>query len=195
MTSVERSPRRLPSRTTAAYWILVAACVVVPTAPPSHAETTSRSDHLGDLRHALDLVSLRVTHGLKNVRVTLEHRNLKRMGAEGWFGFVYLDTYGGKRGPEFLFVGPMGSTTWSLYPVGDFYDEYEESLCPNIESRALFGGDQTRVRLARRCLNTPPRRVRVAAYVSNSHVRRYRADWIGERRSFTEWIVSTQTSS
>ena len=134
MTSVERSPRRLPSRTTAAYWILVAACVVVPTAPPSHAETTSRSDHLGDLRHALDLVSLRVTHGLKNVRVTLEHRNLKRMGAEGWFGFVYLDTYGGKRGPEFLFVGPMGSTTWSLYPVGDFYDEYEESLCQTLKA-------------------------------------------------------------
>ena len=103
-----------------------AAAFVLGLAGPATAATATFEDASGDVAHAVDLQSVRVVNE-KNVRIALQHDDLRPSFKSGASGTVFLDTDPSEKGPEYAFAGGyfegadyalIKTDGWKLRPPG-----------------------------------------------------------------------------
>lgn len=167
---------------------LAAAAVTATLIAPAHAEGIGIKDP-SDTAHGSDLRSAQIKHGRDNVKIITTHENLRRDPASGSGGVIYLDTDPENAGPEFALVGG--------YFVGTDYQlvETEGFGTKNWGDPVEFGDyrmtvnytkEHVRTQISRAALGDPDQ-VRVAIRVAGP--RAATVDWLGEARSFTEWVA------
>ena len=158
-------------------------------AGPANAELYGIDDP-AESGHGVDLLAVSVDNGEKNLKIVLQHTNLRRSHASGAGGAVYIDTDAENKGPELVFTGGyyegtdyqllttdgFGVKSWGE-PVDGFYilklDYAEETTSMRISRKALGGADEVRVA------------VRVAGQrTDGSKV----VDWMGKPRSYSLWL-------
>ena len=81
-----------------------AAALTLGLAAPASADSIGLRDP-ADINHGVDLRAVHVVNGERNLRIVLNHTNLRRDPRTGAGGAVYIDTRAADRGPEFVFVG------------------------------------------------------------------------------------------
>lgn len=146
-----------------------------------------------DLQHGVDLRSVVVDHGAKNLVVTTTHTNLRETFRSGSGGAVFIDTDPADRGPEYVLVGGyFVGTDYSLLHTDGFAgrlwgDPVEGSYRMTVD----YDKEQVRTRISRAALGSPEQ-VRVAVRVAGTRTdgSDTRRDWLGEPRSFTEWVAA-----
>jgi hypothetical protein len=177
--------------------ILSTAALAVAALTLSHAAPAS-ADAIGvedpaDLGHGVDLRSVVVAHGAHAVRVTTTHTNLRPSFRTGSAGAVYLDTDESTRGPEYVFVGGYfdGTDYQLLHTDGFGHRSWGEPVQGSYRMRLDYTKEQVRMRVSRKAIGSPDQ-VRVAVRVSGTRrdgTTRGLVDWLGEPRSFTDWVA------
>lgn len=172
----------------------VAALTLTHLAPAS-ADSIGVADPR-DLHHGVDLRSVEVEHKVRNVVVTTTHTNLRRSYRSGSAGAVFLDTDPSDPGPEYVFAGGyFEGTDYILLRTDGFgHRTWGEPVDGAYRMRVDYDREQVRMRIARDALGSPER-VRVAVRVAGTRRdgRDTRRDWLGDPRSFTEWVSSPAT--
>ena len=145
-----------------------------------------------DLQHGADLHAVVVDHGARNVVVTTTHANLRPSFRSGAGGSIFLDTDETDPGPEFAFVaGFHDGTDYSLVRTEGFHHStWGMPVEGSYRMRLDYELEHVRVRIDREALDSPEQ-VRVAVKVSGTRRDGTSAgvDWLGEPRSFTEWVT------
>jgi hypothetical protein len=143
-----------------------------------------------DVDHGVDLRAVRVANGDENVRIVLNHTDLRRTPKSGAGGAVYIDTDPADRGPELVFVGGYyeGTDYQLLHTEGFGVSRWGDPVEGFHELTLDYVKDKTRMRISRKALGDVGD-VRVAVRVAGerpdgTHV----VDWLGEPRSFTAWV-------
>jgi hypothetical protein len=177
--------------------ILGTAALSVAALTLSHLAPAS-ADAIGvkdprDLAHGVDLRSVVVDHRTDDVVVTTTHTNLRPSFRTGSAGAVYLDTDEQDAGPEYVFVGAYfeGSDYQLLHTDGFGPRRWGTPVDGSYRMRLNYARDHVRMRIARDAIGSPDG-VRVAVRVSGTRrdgSSRGLVDWLGEPRSFTEWVA------
>jgi hypothetical protein len=143
-----------------------------------------------DTAHGVDLRSVQVVNGERNLRIVLTHANLRRDPRSGSGGAVYIDTDPTDRGPELVFVGGYfeGTDYQLLRTEGFGVKKWQRPVRGFWQLTLDYDKEQTRMRISRRALGDVDS-VRVAVRVAGdrkdgSHV----VDWLGAPRSWTPWV-------
>lgn len=144
-----------------------------------------------DPGHGVDLRSVVVDHGSEDVVVTTTHTDLRPSFRTGSAGAVYLDTDPSDRGPEYVFVGGyFDGTDYQLVHADGFgHRHWGEPVEGSYRMRLDYTLDRVRMRISREAIGTPDQ---VRASVRVSGTRRDGSgyvDWLGEPRSWTEWVA------
>jgi len=159
-------------------------------------QATAGADSIGvedpaDLGHGADLRAVVVDHRANNVVVTTTHTNLRPTWRSGSSGAVFLDTDPTDRGPEFAFVGGyFDGTDYALVEAEGFHHRtWGAPIQGSYRMRLDYDLEHVRMRISREVLGYPDE-VRVAVKVAGT--RRDGSstgnDWLGEPRSWTEWV-------
>jgi hypothetical protein len=145
-----------------------------------------------DLAHGVDLRSVEVQHGARNVVVTTTHTDLQESFRSGSSGSVFLDTDPTDTGPEYVFAGGyFVGTDYALLHTDGFANKlWGEPVEGSYRMRVDYDADQVRMRISRDAIGSPDE-VRVAVRVAGTRPngRTTRTDWLGEARSFTDWVA------
>ena len=160
-------------------------------------QATAGADSIGvedpaDLGHGADLRSVVVDHRAANVVVTTTHTNLRPSYRSGSSGSVFLDTDASDPGPEFAFVGGFydGTDYQLVHTEGFHHRTWGMPVDGSYRMVLDYDREHVRMRISREALGSPDQ-VRVAVRVAGS--RRDGSstgpDWLGEPRSFTEWVA------
>lgn len=183
----------LTVRTTLSATALALAALTLTQLAPANADGIGVRDPK-DLGHGADLRSVEVQHGGRNLVVTTTHTNLKESFRSGSSGAVFLDTDPTNTGPEYVFVGGyFVGTDYALLHTDGFANRlWGEPVEGSYRMRIDYDADQVRMRISREALDSPAA-VRVAVQVAGT--RRdgsiTKRDWLGEARSFTDWVASS----
>lgn len=170
---------------------LTVAALALTQATPATADGIGVSDPR-DLDHGVDLRSVVVDHGAGNVVVTTTHTNLRPSFRSGSAGAVFLDTDPATPGPEYVFVGGYfdGTDYQLLHTDGFARRTWGVPVDGSYRMRLDYDKEQVRMRIARDAIGSPEQ-VRVAVRVAGT--RRDGSstarDWLGEPRSFTDWVA------
>ena len=119
------------------------------------------------------------------------HADLVESYRSGSSGSVFLDTDPTDTGPEFVFAGGyFVGTDYALLRTDGFANKlWGEPVEGSYRMRVDYDTDQVRMRISREALGSPDE-VRVAVKVAGT--RRDGSstgpDWLGEPRSWTEWV-------
>jgi hypothetical protein len=178
-------------RTLLSIATLAVASLALTQAPAANADGIGVTDPK-DLGHGVDLRAVEVEHKARNVLVTTTHTDLRPSFRSGSSGAVYLDTDPADPGPEYLLSGGyFVGTDYVLLEVDGFSrkamgDPVEGSYRMSID----YDTEQVRMRMSREAIGSPDE-VRVAVRVAGSRPdgSNTRRDWLGEPRSFTEWVA------
>ncbi|KRF36190.1 hypothetical protein [Nocardioides sp. Soil805] len=146
-----------------------------------------------DIGHGVDLRSVVVDHRADNVVVTTTHTNLRPSFRTGSAGAVYLDTDESAAGPEYVFVGGYfdGTDYQLLHTDGFGHSLWGAPVDGSYRMRLDYAKEQVRMRISREAIGSPEQ-VRVAVRVSGTRsdgTSTGLVDWLGEPRSFTEWVA------
>lgn len=171
---------------------LSTAALTLGLAGTANAESVGVRDPQ-DTFHGSDLRAVHVKHGDVNVVVTTNHTNLRRDPATGSAGAVYVDTNPNDRGPEFVFVGGYFSgTDYQLLRTEGFgHDRWGARVNGSYEMTVDYAKEQVRMRMSRAALGRPGK-VRIAVRVAGTRADGTSdglIDWLGERRSYTQWVA------
>jgi hypothetical protein len=171
--------------------LTVAATLALTQLSPANADSIGVKD-LKDLAHGADLRSVQVEHKARNIVVTTTHTDLRRSFRSGSSGAVYLDTDPADPGPEYVFAGGyFVGTDYQLLEVDGFSNTtWGEPAEGSYAMRIDYDAEHVRMRISRETLGSPDE-VRVAVRVAGSRPdgSNTRRDWLGEPRSFTEWVA------
>ena len=173
---------------------LSAAALTLTQLAPATADGIGVADP-ADLHHGVDLRSVVVDHKANNLVVTTTHTNLRESFRTGSGGAVFIDTDPTDAGPEYVVVGGyFVGTDYSLLHTDGFAgstwgDPVEGSYRMTVD----YDKEQVRTRISREALGSPEQ-VRVAVRVAGTRTRTdgstTRRDWLGDPRSFTEWVAA-----
>lgn len=145
-----------------------------------------------DLDHGVDLRSVEVEHKARNIVVTTTHTNLRPSFRTGSSGSVFLDTDPADPGPEYVFAGGyFVGTDYQLVEVDGFSTRtWGEPVEGSYRMRIDYDVEHVRMRISRETLGSPER-VRVAVRVAGTRTdgSTTAKDWLGEPRSFTDWVA------
>ncbi|GAB3022210.1 hypothetical protein GCM10011376_27410 [Nocardioides flavus (ex Wang et al. 2016)] len=171
--------------------LTAAAILTLAQLAPAHADGIGVKDPK-DLAHGVDLRSVQVEHKARSIVVTTTHTDLRPSFRTGASGSVFLDTDPSDPGPEYVFAGGyfMG-TDYQLLAIEGFAGTREGTpVDGSYVMRIDYDRDHVRMRIAREALGSPDE-VRVAVKVAGSRPDggNTRRDWLGEPRSFTEWVA------
>ena len=170
--------------------LAVAALALSPLAPASAAAIDATDP--ADLGHGVDLRAVRVEHKARNIVVTTTHTNLRKTWRSGSSGSVFLDTDPTDPGPEYVFAsGYFDGTDYQLLSVDGFaVRKWGKPVEGSYRLRIDYDREQVRMRVARAALGSPEQ-VRVAVHVAGTRSDGSNAgtDWLGEPRSFTDWVA------
>ncbi len=170
----------------------LAVAAVAGLAGTATAETGTFADSVGDVRHGVDVASVKVVNE-KNVRVVVQHDDLVRSFRSNASMTVYLDTDRSEPGPEFAFIaGLFEGTDYALVPTTGAGWAPKRRGMPLSCSHTLrldYARDVTRIRIARRCLDQPGQ-VRVAVKAAGQRPGgAIVTDWLEGRRALTPWVA------
>jgi hypothetical protein len=158
---------------------------------PAHADELVFADDQ-DLAHGVDLLSVEVQHGARNVVVTTTHTDLVESFRSGSSGSVFLDTDPTDTGPEYVFAGGyfVGTDYTLLTTDGFATSTWGEPVEGSYRMKIDYDADQVRMRISRDAIGSPDE-VRVAVRVAGSRPdgSSTKRDWLGAARSFTEWVA------
>ena len=171
---------------------LSAAALTLTQLAPATADGIGVADP-ADLHHGVDLRSVVVDHKANNLVVTTTHTNLRETFRSGSGGAVFIDTDPADPGPEYVVVGGyFVGTDYSLLHTDGFAgstwgDPVEGSYRMTVD----YDKEQVRTRISRAALGSPEQ-VRVAVRVAGTRTdgSSTRRDWLGDPRSFTEWVAA-----
>ena len=171
---------------------LSAAALTLTQLAPATADGIGVADP-ADLHHGVDLRSVVVDHKANNLVVTTTHTNLRETFRSGSGGAVFIDTDPADPGPEYVVVGGyFVGTDYSLLHTDGFAgstwgDPVEGSYRMTVD----YDKEQVRTRISRAALGSPEQ-VRVAVRVAGTRTdgSTTRRDWLGDPRSFTEWVAA-----
>ena len=166
-----------------------AAALALGFAAPAAASSIGVTDP-ADVDHGVDLRAVRVANGDENLRIVLNHTDLRRSPRSGAGGAVYIDTDPADRGPELVFVGGyFAGTDYQLLHTEGFGVKKWGDVVDGFHQLTLdYDKDKTRMVISRAALGNVGD-VRVAVRVAGerpdgTHV----VDWLKEPRSFTPWV-------
>lgn len=159
---------------------------------PANADGIGVADP-ADLDHGVDLRSVVIDHGATNVVVTTTHKNLRPSFRTGSSGAVYLDTDELDAGPEYVFVGGyfVGTDYTLVHTEGFGNRQWGDPVDGSYRMRLDYTREHVRMRISREAIGSPEQ-VRVAVRVSGTRrdgTSQGLVDWLGEPRSFTEWVA------
>jgi hypothetical protein len=158
---------------------------------PAHADELATADDQ-DLAHGVDLLSVDVQHGGRNVVVTTTHTDLVESFRSGSSGAVFLDTDPGDTGPEYVFVGGyfVGTDYTLLTTDGFATSTWGEPVEGSYRMKIDYDADQVRMRISRDAIGSPDE-VRVAVRVAGTRPngKDTRTDWLVAPRTFTDWVA------
>jgi hypothetical protein len=171
---------------------LSAATLTLSQLTPAYADAIGVSDPR-DIDHGVDLRSVVVEHRTDNVVVTTTHTNLRPSFRSGSAGAVFLDTDPSDTGPEFVFVGGYfdGTDYQLLHTDGFGNQKWGAPVEGSYRMRLDYDKEHVRMRMSREALGSPAE-VRVAVRVAGTRrdgTSDGLVDWLGEPRSFTEWVA------
>jgi hypothetical protein len=171
---------------------LSAAVLTLGLAAPASASSIGVKDPQ-DTFHGSDLRAVQVKNGDSNVVVVTNHTNLRRDPKTGSAGAVYVDTDRSDKGPEFVFVGGYyeGTDYQFLRTEGFGHKNWGAPVDGSYELTVDYAKERVRMRMSRQALGNPGD-VRVAVRVSGTRTDGTSTglvDWLGEPRSFTEWVA------
>ena len=179
-------------KTIASTAALSAAALTLGFAGPANAASIGVKDP-PDTFHGSDLRAVQLKNGDSNVVVVTSHTNLRRDPKTGSSGAVYIDTDRSDKGPEFVFVGGYfeGTDYQLLHTEGFGRKNWGAPVDGTYEMTIDYAKDRVRMRMSRATLGQPGK-VRVAVRVSGTRTdgtSRGLVDWLGEPRSFTQWVA------
>lgn len=178
-------------RTTLLGAALSVAALTLTQLAPANADGIGVRDPK-DLDHGVDLRSVVVEHGGRNVVVTTTHTDLQESFRSGSSGSVFLDTDPTDTGPEYVFAGGyFVGTDYALLHTDGFANKlWGEPVEGAYRMRIDYDADHVRMRIARDAIGSPDE-VRVAVRVAGTRPdgRNTRTDWLGDPRSFTDWVA------
>lgn len=177
-------------RTTLLGAAATAVVLIFGLTAPATAESVGRHDP-AETGHGVDLRAVHVAYREHNLRITLNHTNLRRNPATGSSGIVYLDTDPADRGPEFAFTGGyFDGTDYDLVATEGFgVRNWRESVKGSYELTLRYRKDQTKMRISRRTLGGADD-VRVAVKVAGRRTDGSTVtDWLRKPRSYTLWVA------
>ena len=158
---------------------------------PAHADGLGLADQK-DLAHGVDLLSVDVRHGGRNVVVTTTHTDLVESYRSGSSGAVFLDTDPSDTGPEYVFAGGyfVGTDYTLLTTDGFATSTWGEPVEGSYRMRIDYDADQVRMRISRDAIGSPDE-VRVAVRVAGTRAngKDTRQDWLVAPRTFTDWVA------
>ncbi len=130
---------------------------------------------------------------MDNVVVTTTHSNLRPSFRSGSAGAVYLDTDPVTPGPDYVFVGGyfVGTDYILLETDGFGRRHWRTPVEGSYRMRLDYDAEHVRMRIARDAIGSPAE-VRVAVRVSGTRpdgTSDGLVDWLGEPRSFTDWVA------
>ena len=170
---------------------LTVAALALAHLAPAYADGIGVSDPQ-DLDHGVDLRSVEVEHRSRNVVVTTTHTNLRATFRSGSSGGVFLDTDPADAGPEYDFsCGYFVGTDYVLLHTDGFASSaWGEPVEGSYRMKLDFDLEQVRMRISREAIGSPEQ-VRVAVKVAGSRRggSNTAKDWLGEPRSFTDWVA------
>jgi hypothetical protein len=158
---------------------------------PAHADEFGTADDQ-DLAHGVDLLSVQVQHGARNVVVTTTHTDLVESFRSGSSGSVFLDTDPTDTGPEYVFAGGyfVGTDYTLLTTDGFATSTWGEPVEGSYRMKIDYDADQVRMRISRQAIGLPDE-VRVAVRVAGTRPngKDTRTDWLLAPRTFTDWVA------
>ena len=158
---------------------------------PAHADVFATADDQ-DLAHGVDLLSVEVRHGARNVVVTTTHSDLVESFRSGSSGSVFLDTDPTDTGPEYVFAGGyfVGTDYTLLATDGFATSTWGEPVEGSYRMKVDYDADQVRMRISRDAIGSPDE-VRVAVRVAGTRPngKNTRTDWLLAPRTFTDWVA------
>jgi hypothetical protein len=169
----------------------LATALTLALSAPAGADSVGVKDP-ADLGHGADLRSVVVDHGGQNVVITTTHTNLRPSFRSGSSGSVFIDTDQSDPGPEFAFVAGYyrGADYQLVHTEGFHHRTWGTPVDGSYRMFLDYDREHVRMRISREALGSPDE-VRVAVKVAGS--RRDGSstapDWLGEPRSFTEWVA------
>lgn len=178
-------------RTLLSIATIAVATLALTQAPAANADGIGVADPK-DLGHGVDLRSVEVEHKTRNVVVTTTHTDLQPSFRSGSSGAVFLDTDPADPGPEYLLSGGyFVGTDYSLIEVDGFSRKaMGEPVEGSYRMSVDYDTEHVRMRISREAIGSPDE-VRVAVRVAGSRPdgSNTRRDWLGEPRSFTDWVA------
>ncbi|MGA8255291.1 MAG: hypothetical protein WB767_01825 [Nocardioides sp.] len=189
-TIMRTALRTMAATTATAALTLTLAASLATTATAAGIGVTDPND----TSHGSDLRSVQVKHGRDNVKVITTHENLRRDPASGSGGVVYLDTDPDDDGPEFALVGGyFVGTDYQLVATEGFGQKKWGQPVEFGDYRMTinYAKEHVRTQISRAAIGDPDE-VRVAIRVSGTRTdgtSHGLVDWLGESRSFTEWVA------
>jgi hypothetical protein len=170
---------------------LSAAALILSQLSPASADGIGVSDPQ-DLGHGVDLRSVEVDHGARNVVITTTHADLQESFRSGSSGAVFIDTDPADPGPEYVFVGGFfAGTDYQLLSTDGFSrSAWSEPVEGSYRMRIDYDAEQVRMRISRDAIGSPEQ-VRVSVRVAGTKPdgKSTRHDWLGAARSFTDWVA------
>jgi hypothetical protein len=165
---------------------------LVGTAAPALAAASTFEDAKGDVAHGVDLESVKVVNE-KNVRIRIQHDDLRKSFRSGASMTVFLDTDPAEPGPEFAFPTVLfqGGDYGLIPTTGDgwSYGRRAVPMTCSYELELDFADDVSSIRIARGCLDHPGE-VRVAVKAAGTQADGdIVTDWLGGRRQLTEGVA------
>lgn len=171
---------------------LSVAALTLTQLAPATADAIGVSDP-EDLQHGVDLRSVVVDHKANNLVVTTTHTNVRKDFRTGSGGAVFIDTDPADRGPEFVLVGGYfaGTDYFLLHADGFARSTWGDPVEGSYRMTVDYDQEKVRTRISRATLGSPEQ-VRVAVRVAGTRTDGSDTprDWLGEPRSFTEWVAA-----
>lgn len=188
--STPRSTRRTTRSAAAVAAAALALTVPGAATQSAHASADVTTDP-ADVRHGVDLRSVKVTHGENALTVRLDHKNLRPHWRTGSSGSVFVDVDPDDRGPELVFAGGFfRGTDYALVSADGFRPAtWGEPVDCEHRMRVDYAADTVHMRIGADCLDGAEQ-VRVAVKVGGE--RRDGStvtDWLSGRRHFTDWVA------
>lgn len=183
----------LTRTTTIGAAALTAAVLTLTQLAPANADGTGVTDPK-DLKHGVDLRSVTVDHGARNVVVTTTHTDLVESFRSGSSGAVFLDTDPDDPGPEYVFAGGFFvGTDYNLLTTDGFSTSaWGEPVEGSYTMKVDYEKETVRFRISRSAIGDPDE-VRVAVRVAGTRPngKDTKVDWLRAPRSFTDWVASS----
>ena len=159
---------------------------------PAPGAAVVTEDQAGDIDAGVDLRKVRLANR-DMVRVVLKHDDLVPHPEYGVGASIFLDTDPAQKGPEFQFIGGLFQGTDYMLAEADGW-----RLGKTVNMKKCFyimkldyEAERTVVRLEPGCLGDPEK-VRIAVKATADSAEGAAHDWLGSRRAFTGWALSSR---